>query len=186
MTVYEIQIDFDPEDTTPDRGAIAFEDLPEVDRQRLARILEENPPDNAGYDVGVDYGTAEEVGTALVFVPEQRYDVLVYEGERYRVAVESETVEQGRYRYEVTELAASTDAFADQVRDRYLFVLEGLSENERAVVEEAIDDAYLEEDDAFRSVVEKIRDHDAIELDDFYGTWLVAYDGTEYITYAEW
>jgi hypothetical protein len=186
VTVYAVRIDFDPADTTADLGEIAFEDLPEADRERLGRLVsEEDPPDGEGYDVGVGYGTAEEAGDS-VFVPEQQYDILVYEGNRYRVGVESRPAESGEYRYEVTERAGSVEAFADQVRDRYLFTLSGLSEAEREVVEASIDGAHFEDTDAFRSVVDRLRDHEGIDVQDFYGTWLLEYESDEYIAYAEW
>ena len=65
-------------------------------------------------------------------------------------------------------------------------MLSGLSEAERKVVEEAIDEAYYEDDDAFRSVVDRIRDHEGLNVDDFYGTWLLSYENEEYLTYVEW
>jgi len=186
VTVYEVLLDLNPENTTADLGAIDYEELPEPDRQRLDGILSEEPPQNDGYDVGVSYGSAEEVGNDSVFVPERQYDILIYEGDRYRVAVDSRTAPEAEYRYTATEVAPSVEAFADQVRDRYLFTLAGLSEAEREVVEEAIDGGYYEDSDAFQSVAERIRSHEGIEVEDFYGTWLVEYEGSEYITYVEW
>lgn len=187
VTVYEVLIDFDPDDTTPDVGEIRYDDLPAVDRRQLDPVVsEDHPTGQDGYDVGIGYGTAEEVGNGSVFVPERRYDVIVHDGERYRVAVNSRTASEAEYRYEVTEIAPDAEAFADQVRARYLFELTGLSEAERTVVQEGIESGYYEDDDAFRSVVERIRGHEGIREDDFYGTWLIAYEGEEYITYVEW
>ncbi|EMA59087.1 hypothetical protein [Halorubrum lipolyticum] len=187
VTVYEVLVDFDPEDATPELGEVAFEDLPETDRRRLEPVLSEaDPPRGDGYDLGVGYGSAAEVGNDSVFVPERRYDVLVYDGERYRVAVDSRTASEVEYRYEATEVAPDVETFADRVRDRYLFVLAGLSDAEREVVEESIDGAYFEDDDAFRSVVERLREHEGIREDDFYGTWLLEYEGAAYLAYAEW
>lgn len=186
-TVYEVMIDFDPADATPELGEIDYADLPATDRERLdTPVADEDPPSSEGFDVGVSYGTAEEVGDDSVFVPDQQYDVLVYEGDRYRVEVESRTTEEAEYRYETTEVADSVEGYADRVRDRYLFTLSGLSEAEREVVREAIDGAYFEDTDAFRSVVERLREHDGIDVQEFYGTWLLAYGGAEYLAYAEW
>ncbi|PHQ38696.1 hypothetical protein DJ69_10280 [Halorubrum persicum] len=186
VTVYEVLVDLDPEDATPEVGEIAFEDLPETDRRRLEPILSEDPPQQDGYDIGADYGSAEAVGNDSVFVPERRYDVLVYNGERYRIAVDSRTASEAEYRYEATEVAPDVAAFADRVRDRYLFVLAGLSDAEREVVEESIDGAYYEDDEAFRSVAERIREREGIREADFYGTWLLEYEGAEYLAYVEW
>ena len=186
VTVYEVLLDMNPENTTAKIGAIAYEELPERDRRRLDGILSEEPPETDGYDVGVSYGSAAEVGDESVFVPERQYDILVYEGDRYRVAVDSRTAPEAEYRYTATEVAPTVEAFADQVREEYLFTLSGLSDAEREVVEEAIEGGYYEDSDAFQSVLDRIRSHEGIEVDDFYGTWLLEYESEEYITYVEW
>jgi len=187
VTVYEVLVDVDPESTTATVGEIAYADLPAVDRERLKSVITERSPDGGDrYDVGVGYGTVEELGGESVFVPERQYDVVVYEGRRYRIAVDSRTAAEATYRYEVTEVAPDVETFADQVRDRYLFALTGLSEAERAVVEEAIDETYYEDDEPFRAVVDRLREHGGFEVTDGYGRWLVEYEGEEYVTYAEW
>jgi hypothetical protein len=187
VTVYEVLVDFSPEDATPEIGEIEYAELPELDRQRLDPILSERgSTDRDGYDVGVQYGTAEEVGDDSVFVPEREYDILVDGEDRYRIGVDTRTATETVYRYEVTEVAPDVGTFADGIRDRYLFELTGLSEAEREVVEEAIDGAYFEDDETFRSVVDRIREHDGLEVEDFYGTWLLEYEGVEYLTYVEW
>lgn len=187
VTVYEVLVDFDPADSTPEVGEIAYEDLPAIDRDRLAPIASrDDPPTGDGYDLGVGYGTVADVGNESVFVPERQYDIVVHDGTRHRIAVESRTASEAEYRYEVTEVASDVEAFADQVRDDYLFTLTGLSAAEREVVEEAINGTYYDDDDAFSSVVERIRDHPGIAVEDFYGTWLLEYESTEYLAYAEW
>ncbi|ELY81538.1 hypothetical protein [Natrinema pallidum] len=187
VTVYEVRIDFDPADAATELGAIDYDDLPDADRQRLAPIVSAaDPPTQDGDDMGVDYGTAADIGNESVFVPTQRYDIVVHDGSRYRVTVDSRTASETEYRYEVTEVVSGVEPFADRVRAQYLFTLTGLSDAERAVVEEAINEGYFEDDDAFRSVVDRIREHESIREDEFYGTWLLEYDGVEYLTYAEW
>jgi len=186
-TVYDVDVAFNPDDTKAEVGEVAYEDLPEYDREQLSFIADgQEPADEEGYNVNVDYGTAEEVGDRSALVPEQEYDIVTHEGDRYRVEVESQTVPENEYRYEVTEVAPDVETFADQVREQYLFALTGLSEAEREVVEEAIDGAYYEDDDAFRSVTDRIRDHEGLNVDDFYGTWLLSYENEEYVTYVEW
>ncbi|WP_336330996.1 hypothetical protein [Haloarcula sp. CGMCC 1.2071] len=187
VTVYEVRIDFDPADSTAEIGDIAYEELPTADRQRLDPIIsDDNPPTGDGYDVGVGYGTAEEVGDGSVFVPERQYDIIVHDGDRYRVTVSTRTTTETEYRYEATEVASDVDSFADQIRDQYLFTLSGLSEAEREVVEEAIDGGYFEDNEAFESVTDRIREHEGIEVTDSYGTWLLEYEQVEYLTYVEW
>lgn len=187
VTVYEVRIDFDPSDSAAEIDEIAYEELPAADRQRLDPIIaDEEPPTGEGYDVGVGYGTAEEVGDGSVFVPEQQYDIIVHDGDRYRVTVSTRTTTETEYRYEATEVASGVDSFADRIRDQYLFALTGLSDAEREVVEEAIDGGYFEDDEAFRAVTDRIRDHEGIEVTDSYGTWLLEYEQVEYLTYVEW
>ena len=154
-TVYDVDVAFNPDDTKAAVGEVAYDDLPEYDRERLSFVADgREPADEEGYNVNVDYGTAEAVGDRSALVPEQEYDIVTHGGDRYRVEVESQTVPENEYRYEVTEVAPDVGAFADQVREEYLFALTGLSAAEREVVEEAIDGAYYEDDDAFRSVVD--------------------------------
>jgi hypothetical protein len=184
-TVYSVDVAFNLDDTNATVGEVAYDDLPSFDREKLDAIPEATSSDRQ-YDVYVEYGTAEDVGNRSVFVPDPQYDIVTHEGDRYRVAVESRTVSEGEYRYEVTEIAPDVDSFADQVREEYLFALTGLSAAEREVVEEAIDGAYYEDDDAFRSVVEKIRDHDGLYVESHDGMWLLSYEDVEYITYVEW
>jgi hypothetical protein len=186
VTVYDVRLDFDPADATPDRGEIAYAELPETDRERLDRLVDADPPTGEGYDLGVQYGPAEDVDGDSVFVPDQQYDIVVHDGDRIRVDVTAETETVTEYRHELTEVAASVDAYADRIRDRYLFALSGLSEAEREVVQRAIDSGHFTDNDAFQSVVDRLREHDGINVDDFYGTWIVDYEGTDYLTYAEW
>jgi len=186
VTVYDVLLETAPDDATADLGEVAYADLPEADRRRLEPVLTGVLPESERERVGVGYGTADEAGNESVFVPERQYDVLTYDGQRYRVTVESETETATEYRYGLTEVAPDVGTFAGRVRDRYQFELSGLSEAERDVVEAAIDGAYFEDDDAFQSVVDRIRDHDAIRAAEFYGTWLLAYEDTPYLAYVEW
>jgi hypothetical protein len=187
VTVYEVLVDLDPADATSEIGEIDYADLPELDRRRLDPILSRSgATEQEGYDVGIQYGTAEEVGDESVFVPERQYDVLIDGEDRYRIGVDTRTATETVYRYEVTEVAPDVETFADGIRERYLFELTGLTEAEREVVEEAIDGAYFEDDETFRSIVDRIREHDGLEVEDVYGTWLLEYEGIEYLTYVEW
>lgn len=187
VTIYEVLVDLDPTDQTPTQGEIRFEALPALDRRRLEPIFSnENPPGEERYDVGVAYGSAEEVGNVSVFVPERQYDIVIYNGTRHRVAVDSRTANEAKYCYVVSQVAADVQSFANQIRVEYLFELTGLSEDERAVVDEAIESGYHTDNDAFRSVVGKIRAHKGLNEDSSFGTWLLEYQDAEYLTYAEW
>ncbi len=186
-TVYQVLIDFQPDDTTPRIGEIEYTDLPEIDRQHLDPIVHnENSPDQNGSDVGVSYGPVDDIVDSSVFVPEPQYDIIILGDNRYRIAVKSQTASYDVYRYTVTEVAPDVKTFADQVRDRYQFTLSGLSDDEQTVVEKAIDSGYYEDDDAFRSILDQLHEHDGINREDFYGTWLIEYEDTDYLTYVEW
>ncbi|MDH5019132.1 hypothetical protein [Halobacterium rubrum] len=186
VTVYDVVVETNPEDSTPSVGEVAYADLPEVDREHLEPVVTDENADSSREELGVRYGTAEEVGNESVFVTEPQYDVVTHQDSQYRVTVESRTTTETEYRYELTEVSSDVETFADSVRDRYQFELSELSEAERDVVEAAIDGGYFEESDAFRSVVDRIRDHEGIDTTDAYGTWLVEYEDTAYITYVEW
>lgn len=187
QTVYEVLVHFDTDDPTPELGAIEYDDLPDVDRRRLEPVFSEGTPsDRDEYVAAVEYGPIGEVGNSSLFVPERQYDAVVHGGNRYRVTVNSRDAPEAEYRYEVTEVATDVGAFADRMRDRYLFALAGLSDAERAVVEQAVDGGHFDDNDAFRSVVDRIRDHEGLNVADSYGTWLVAYEDGEYLAYAEW
>jgi hypothetical protein len=185
----EIEIDYDPGTVTPADGSIAYESLPDVDREALGDMIPpaEDRPTGDGYDFGRGYTYPENATDESVLIPEQQYDVVTYEGEQYRIRVQSEPADESEYRYDVSLVADTTAAFADLLRERYLFELSGLSEAEREVVETAIEDGYFEDaTDAFRSVVARLLAHPGFEVTDSYGRWLVEYEDTEYITYAEY
>lgn len=187
-TAYDVILDLDPKDQTPHLGEIDYQELPAADRQRLAPLITGDVSGkDTQSDLGVAYGTAEDIEAESVFVPDQQYDILVHNSQRYRVTVDAQTTFDMVYRYKVAETVAPTvEAFADQVRKQYQFSFTGLSKAERAVVEKAITDGYYENSDAFQSVLERIRAHKGITVDDFYGTWLIDYEGTDYLAYAEW
>ncbi|QDX39419.1 hypothetical protein [Salarchaeum sp. JOR-1] len=185
VTAYELRIDFNPDDATPTLGEIAYANLPPADDRRLDELIEsESKRTVEGADIVVTYGTPAEVGDS-VFVPDPQYDILVYEGDRYRVTITSRASTRKTYRYEVTRIA-SLSAFVDRIRERYRFTLSGLSEAERDVVDAAVEGGYFQESDAFHSVVERFHDHDALSRTDSDGTWLVRYEGEEYLADIEW
>ncbi|WP_207591685.1 hypothetical protein [Halomontanus rarus] len=187
VTVYDLLVEYLPVDSTSELDEIEYGDLPETDRRRLDPIASaDDPSDGDGFEIVIEYGTAEEVGDGSVFVPEHQYDIVVHEGDRYWVTVHSQTVSETEYRYEVTEVASTGESFADRIREQYLFGLTARSDAERSVVEEAIADGYFQDDDSFRSVVDRIRERDGLSVANSYGTWLLEYEGVEYLAYVEW
>ena len=185
VTEYDIRIDYDPGTATPGSESIAYDDLPEVDRAAMDALLPppEDRPDDEGADFGIGRTYSEEEAAASELVPEQEYDAVVYEGERFPVDVgDGRTVTTYEYRYEAEEIAASADEYGSAVREEYAFALSGLSDAEREVVEEAIDEGYYDgsADDAFSSVASRFREHPGFDTDEWGGNWVVRYEGAVY------
>jgi hypothetical protein len=112
------------------------------------------------------------------------YDAVRFHGERYPVKVEEgRRVTVSEYRYTATLVAENASAYGARLRETRLFALSGLSDAERDVVDAAVGDTYYAEstsDDAFRSVLERFRRHEAVDEDEDAGVWVVRYDGTVY------
>lgn len=182
---YLIEIDFDAVDPAS-VDAIAYEDLPAVDREALSRAFPppEDPPENDGPDLGVGHVYEDESDSVLV--PEPAYDAIVYEGEAYPIRVEfSRDVDVHTYRYTAEQVAADATELAATTRERYRFTLSGLSEAERDIVEAAIDEEYRVEPnesppEAFESLLSRFREHEAVRIDGYDGEWLTRYAGTDY------
>ncbi|MDZ7689104.1 MAG: hypothetical protein U5J64_10410 [Halobacteriales archaeon] len=87
------------------------------------------------------------------------------------------------FNYTTEKIASSQDEFVSWLNDEYRFELSGLSDGERAVVEEAIEEGYYENssEEAFDSLVNRFQEHEAVEPgNEGGGHWLVEYEGTTY------
>lgn len=182
-TSVSLAIDYNASD--PEGRQVAYEDLPAADRRLVDALL---PPRPGPRDEGYDFGAAARYNATeverSVFAPEQRYDVVVYEDEAYPVRLDgTREVTVTTYRYSSTRIANGSDEYARDLKDERLFALSGLSDAEREVVDEAVDEGsyYAEDDDeAFASLVERFRRHAPVERDHTYGEWLVRYGGEVY------
>lgn len=190
-TATSVSLVVDYNATDPGGRRIAWEDLPAVDRRALSSLI---PPDERHAESGQSLGAVSTYDDseveASVFVPEQRYDVVVYGGEAYPVEVDgTRQVTIATYRYSATKVADGTEAYVNDLEAEYRFTLSGLSVAERALVETAIEDGYRAEDrddETFRSVVQRFTRHEAIEPGDTYGDWIVRYDGETYWAHLEY
>lgn len=178
--LYDVRIDWNPAE--PPASVIDYRDLPPADRDALGELIPapEDTPDGEGFDMGRAYRYGEDAESVLI---DGEYDGVRYEGETYRVAVEGNrevTVET--YEYAAERVADSAADLGQQVRERYLFTLSGLGDAERDIVEEATDGTYFpsESTDAWQSLADRFRSHDALDGDEYGGDWLVRYDGTVY------
>lgn len=80
-------------------------------------------------------------------------------------------------------MAPSASAYAADLRESELFNISGLSDAEREVVTEAVEETYYSEstdDEAFRSVLGRFWSHEAVRSDEYSGSWVVRYEGTVY------
>ncbi len=172
-----------------DDSRIAYSDLPVPDRRIVDELfpLEQRFPDGTApgtprIGASTVYNTSEQ--NASVFFPEQQYDAVVYDGTAYSVQAEdTRQVTLYTYRYTADQVAASPAEYAEQLRDRYLFTLSGLSEAERAVFNEAQGDRYYAQntnDAAFASLLDRFRAQPAVTQDEYEGEWLVQYEDTVY------
>jgi hypothetical protein len=187
-TVYaaEVAVDYNATDVAG-ADAVRFEDLPPADRRAVDEVL---PPETdhrtEGYDIGVGavYTPGQLANSTLADRDEPSEQVVVVDGERYRVRVDG-VKEDTRYtyRYTVEEVFASDAAYADHLRTEHQFTLSGLPTDEREVLTEARNGTYHadgEDDAAFRAVVERFRSHEAVKGDEYGGDWLVRWQGETY------
>jgi hypothetical protein len=164
-------------------GELSYDELPEGDREALSRVFDEEGTGEEGFEGGAEYPYAEDEYERSELVDGA---TVVYNGSRYEVEGEQlEVMERNEYTYTAEEVAEDADAFADWARDEYGFVLDGLSEEERGIVEDAIDGGYYEgsASDGFESLVNRFVEHEAVIRDEYRGEWVVEYEGTTY--YAE-
>lgn len=176
--MYDIEAEYVGDEQV--EGETEYEQLPEADREALsflnsAEITEEGYNDTVEhlYEAGADEESTIVSGTTVVVVGERRFSV---------EAGESNDIERQEFSYTSQKIASSRDEFVSWLNDEYRFELSGLSDEERAIVEEAIGEGYYEgsSNEAFRSVVETFQEHDAVKPEEEGGYWLVEYEGTTY------
>lgn len=181
-TVVDVKIDYAAAQDAD--HPVAYDDLPASDRKVMDTVL---PPreriQHDGYDIGagVVLSDAEQNQSVLLHQP---YDAIVYDGETYPIHVaEARNTTVNTYRYTATPVANSSAAYAQQLKQNYLFTLSGLSEREQAVVTDAIDGGYYAEetdDTAFQTVLDRFQQYEAVTQEKGDGEWLVKYDGEVY------
>lgn len=184
-TSVAIEIDYNATDPSGER--IDYADLPAPDRRALAALLpRRHERETEGYDFGAATRYDDTAVAASVLVPEQRYDVVVYGGEAYPIRVGgTREVTVNTYRYTSRRVAGDADEYAAALKEEHLFALSGLSEAERSVVDAAIEDDYYaedEDDEAFRSLLDRLRRHEPVAGEEAHGEWLVRYEGEVYWT----
>lgn len=100
----------------------------------------------------------------------------------YALTVHRESTTTTRvYDYVADHVAADTDSFRRYLHDRFVVQFEGLTDEERTIVEHAIDGGYEEKrkrpHDAWHRLVERLGD--PVYPKDWY-TWYVEYESETY------
>lgn len=165
----------------PTENETDYDALPEADRDAVSRLLPPEEPEGFEDETGRLYTKDER--NASVLVGGGTHTVVV-EGKRYTVEAErGETVDRREYTYRFEEAAETRDEYVSWMKEEFTFTLDDLSEEERTVVEEAIDGGYYEGSsaDEFVSLVERFREHRAVRSDEWGGEWLVEYEDTVYL-----
>lgn len=182
-TFHRLGIDYNG--TAQDSATVAYENLTARDRAIVDQVL---PPVPVTKDPGPDYyfdATYTDTERDRSVLLADGTDAVRYEGETYPVTVtETESTTVLTYQYTATIIANSTDAYARQLRDEYVFTLSGLSDDEQSVVTEAINDTYYaesEDDEPFQTVLERFHQQAAVQKNEYRGMWLVRYDGEVYV-----
>ncbi len=182
-TFHRLGIDYNG--TAQDSATVGYENLSARDRTVLSQVL---PPVTVAKKPGPDYYfdgtyTATERNQSTLLAADT--EAVRYEGETYPIVVtETDSVTLPTREYTATVVANTTGAYAQQLRSEYVFTLSGLSDAERSVVTEAINDTYYantDRDEAFTAVLERFRQRDAITQNEYRGVWLVRYDGEVYV-----
>ncbi|WP_324758317.1 hypothetical protein [Haloarcula montana] len=180
----EIGIDYNT--SSVDGRVVAYDQLPDSDQRALEPLLA--PPregDEPGTDIDIPVAYTDTEASASVLVPNRTYDGVRYQGETYAITVDVERATLDTYRYDATLVATGSQAYARQLDRRYAFTLSNLSENESAIVDQAVGGThYVEEtgDPGFESLVDRFRHRRPVTVSESEGSWLVRYDGRRYWT----
>jgi hypothetical protein len=180
VTVYDVEIDYDPADASGD--AVAYADLPAADRAAVDELLPPRDGEGEGYErgAGVRYTDAEAANSTLV----GSETLVAVDGVRHRVrAGDPHEMTVETYRYTAERVADTAEGYATHLRERYLLSFDDLPERERSLLETAIEEGYYAESPdaaAFEAVVERLFARPAVTRTEYVGNWLVRYRNTTY------
>lgn len=182
-TVQRYTVAVHPPEEDVEYTAVEFEELPEVDRDKLEPLLR---IDRSGdRRVRAEGSYREEEIADSVLVPQEEYDAVRRNDTVLLLEVGGpREVEVGEYRYETEVIAETPSELASWARERYLWELSGLTSGEREIVEEATSSGYYESgvDEEFRSLARTFEDEPAVDRTDWGGEYLVRYEGATYWT----
>lgn len=123
---------------------IQFDQLPAVDRRQFE---DGNLTDGIPFGIGTQFEYTEDEVERSVLVPEPRHSIIVRDsGERAEITIDrAQRDELTAYHYSGNRLAPDARTFGELLRERHAFELTGLTANETALVETAIqsEDGYF-------------------------------------------
>jgi len=173
-----------------DGPSIRFSELPGVDREKLAERGLGEPPTSLGVVAPSLYTQGEQQSSVLVPEPEYRIVKWADDTGRLRIVNQLPSPIETR-RYTVEEVAPSPAEYGQRIIDDHAFQLTGLSDEERDIVETAVDsrEGYTVADgksvpDSVRSLVAQFHGRESVRpsSDSVGGAYLVRYEGSLYWT----
>lgn len=176
-----IEIDYNASDTTGITAA--YDTLSAADQRVLQPLL---PPQTDRRVPGPDFGAGDRYTPAernASVLLSSHPEIIVYDGERYPITIETRPAAVTTYEYTATELAQNYTTYGQQLREEYAITLRGLSDGERTLLDEARTGGYYAEstdDAAFNSLRTRLRSQPAVTEDASHGRWVVRYKGTIY------
>ncbi len=182
-TVQRYTVAVEPPEEDVEYTEIGFEELPEVDRDKLRPTFRVDRQGDRRLRAEIAY-TVEEAGSSAL-VPQDEHDAVRRDDTVVSLGVDGpREVELDEYRYTAEVVAEDVEELAAWVREQYLWTLTGLPEGEREIVEEAIGEGYYEGgvEEEFRSLAGRFVDRPAVEGSDWGGDYLVEYEGKTYWT----
>lgn len=182
-----VTVDWESDQRAPDDATgISFSDLPAVDRMAIRSAVyggiyrTQTHPEtvlvHAESPVLYPDGTQESVlatrESCWVTWDDRAYHIVVHR---------EETVETSVYEYTASSVATNAERFRELIVDRYLVHLDGLTPEERAILEEAIDGRYYERTDsrdpAFSRLWDRLGKNTVPESG---GRYFIEYEGRRY------
>ncbi|ELZ12154.1 hypothetical protein C479_05083 [Halovivax asiaticus JCM 14624] len=184
-TDYRVVLEADP--GAADTAERRFDALPSVDAEKLDSLLASRASGDDAVGADLSYTESERAESAIV--PEPAFDVLVVDGERMGVEIEPIETTVTTYEYTLVDELGSEGRYADELAADHRFSLAGLSDAERDVVEEAIDEggyyADSTDDEAFEGVARTFFDHGPFASDDDRAYWIATYEETTYVAMVD-
>lgn len=181
---YEVEL----RETDSADGTVAYEDLPEFDRDLLSGIqrrVEHHEGDDEPIRMGTHAFDVDDADLeASVLIPDPEHDALTIQDLTFSISVGSASRTLDVYRYEAERIAASVTEYGGSLRE-YEFVLDGLSEEEAEFVETVIEEGSEvvgTDHDAYEGVGERLLEEEPVYTGDGEGAWIARYDGVPYWT----